>query len=186
MTPKVVYDTNLIVSAALKTESLPASLVALAISRHVRLFYSPAILEEYTDVLKRQSFASLPAGLRLSFRISPPLLSLSIFTATRTEWLHNIIIAVNMNIWMMKEYNEEFAYYMQQREAISKEIAAHHLSVEMGGDKVEASKAIKSAEAKREQLDNQARKLESFAPWFELVRLRQLLEEWGAGSWSGR
>lgn len=56
MTPRAVYDTNVIVSAALKAGSLPASLVALAIERQVRLFLSPAIWEEYTDVLKRPKF----------------------------------------------------------------------------------------------------------------------------------
>lgn len=53
MTLKVVYDTNVIVSAALKPGSIPASLVALALERQVRLFLSPAILEEYTEVLRR-------------------------------------------------------------------------------------------------------------------------------------
>lgn len=56
MTPEVVYDTNVVVSAVLKPGSLPASLVALAINRQVRLFLSPAILEEYTEVLKRPKF----------------------------------------------------------------------------------------------------------------------------------
>lgn len=56
MTPKVVYDTNVVVSAALKPGSLPASLVALAIQKQVRLFLSPAIVEEYTEVLKRPKF----------------------------------------------------------------------------------------------------------------------------------
>jgi putative PIN family toxin of toxin-antitoxin system len=60
MTPTTVYDTNVIVSAALTPEGIPASLVALAIARHVRLFYSPAILEEYTDVLKRPKFRLTP------------------------------------------------------------------------------------------------------------------------------
>ncbi len=51
-----VYDTNVIVSAALTAEGIPASLVALALSNQVRLFYSPAILEEYTEVLHRPKF----------------------------------------------------------------------------------------------------------------------------------
>jgi len=53
MTLRVVYDTNVIVSAALKPGSLPASLVSLAMTRRVRLFVSLAILEEYEAVLKR-------------------------------------------------------------------------------------------------------------------------------------
>ena len=56
MTPTAVYDTNVVVSAALKPGSIPASLVALVIARHVRLFLSQAILEEYTDVLHRPKF----------------------------------------------------------------------------------------------------------------------------------
>lgn len=56
MTRRVVYDTNVIVSAALKPGSLPASLVALAMAKTVRLFLSPAILEEYEAVLKRPKF----------------------------------------------------------------------------------------------------------------------------------
>lgn len=56
MTPSAVYDTNIVVSAALYADSLPASLVSLAIGGQVRLFLSPAILEEYTEVLKRPKF----------------------------------------------------------------------------------------------------------------------------------
>jgi putative PIN family toxin of toxin-antitoxin system len=54
--PSAVYDTNVIVSAALYVESLPASLVSLAIAGQVRLFLSPPILAEYTEVLKRPKF----------------------------------------------------------------------------------------------------------------------------------
>lgn len=56
MTLHAVYDTNVIVSAILKPGSLPASLVALAMQRAVRLFISQTILEEYKDVLKRPVF----------------------------------------------------------------------------------------------------------------------------------
>jgi len=41
----VVYDTNVVVSAALKSGSLPAVLVALAMARRVRLVLSRAILK---------------------------------------------------------------------------------------------------------------------------------------------
>jgi len=63
MTLKVVYDTNVVVSAALKPGSLPASLVALAMTKHVRLFLSPTILEEYTEVLKRPKFRLDPEAV---------------------------------------------------------------------------------------------------------------------------
>jgi hypothetical protein len=52
----VVYDTNVVVSAALKPGSLPAALVALAMARRVRLVLSRAILDEYTAVLTRPKF----------------------------------------------------------------------------------------------------------------------------------
>ena len=61
MTLKVVYDTNVIVSAALRSGGIPASLVALALAKQVRLFLSPEILDEYTEVLKRPKFG-LDAG----------------------------------------------------------------------------------------------------------------------------
>jgi putative PIN family toxin of toxin-antitoxin system len=63
MTLKAVYDTNVIVSAALKSGSIPASLVALAMAQQVRLFVSPAIWEEYTKVLKRPKFGFSPAAV---------------------------------------------------------------------------------------------------------------------------
>ena len=65
---KVVYDTNVVVSAALKPGSLPASLVALAIAKKVKLFLSPAILKEYTDVLKRPKFGLDPATVKAILR----------------------------------------------------------------------------------------------------------------------
>ena len=57
MTLTGVYDTNVIVSAILKPDSIPASLVGLAMEGSVRLILSPAILEEYREVLKRPKFA---------------------------------------------------------------------------------------------------------------------------------
>jgi len=63
-----VYDTNVIVSAALKPRSLPASLVALAMAKKVRLYLSPAILQEYTEVLKRPKFALNPATVKAFVR----------------------------------------------------------------------------------------------------------------------
>jgi predicted nucleic acid-binding protein len=56
MIPSAVYDTNVVVSAALYADSLPASLVSLAIAGGVRLFLSPPILAEYSEVLKRPKF----------------------------------------------------------------------------------------------------------------------------------
>ena len=53
---RVVYDTNVVVSAALKPGSIPAALVALAVEQRVQLCLSPAILAEYTAVLHRPKF----------------------------------------------------------------------------------------------------------------------------------
>jgi putative PIN family toxin of toxin-antitoxin system len=61
MTPTGVYDTKVIVSAILKPGSIPASLVGLAMEGSVRLILSPAILEEYREVLKRPKFAFDPS-----------------------------------------------------------------------------------------------------------------------------
>src|ERR1051325_10172527 len=61
---KVVYDTNILVSANLKPESLIASLVALAFAKQVRLFYSRPILDEYRDVLARPKFGFQPQTIR--------------------------------------------------------------------------------------------------------------------------
>jgi uncharacterized protein len=63
MTPTGVYDTNVIVSAILKPGSIPASLVALAMEGSVRLILSPAILEEYREVLKRPKFGFDPGAV---------------------------------------------------------------------------------------------------------------------------
>ena len=56
MKPQAVYDTNVIVSAILKPGSILASLVSLALQGTVQLFLSPALLAEYTEVLKRPVF----------------------------------------------------------------------------------------------------------------------------------
>jgi uncharacterized protein len=63
MTPTGVYDTNVIVSAILKPGSIPASLVGLAMEGSVRLILTPAILEEYREVLKRPKFGFDPSSV---------------------------------------------------------------------------------------------------------------------------
>ena len=57
MTPKAVYDTNIIISAALSPSGIPSSLLVLAFYRTVQLYISPVILEEYAEVLHRPKFA---------------------------------------------------------------------------------------------------------------------------------
>lgn len=53
---KVVYDTNIIVSAILKPGSLPDSLLSLALQDRVKLCISQAIFDEYFEVLHRPKF----------------------------------------------------------------------------------------------------------------------------------
>lgn len=56
MIHKVVYDTNVIVSAALKENSTPRALLDLALEQQVHLFLSPIIWEEYQAVSVRPKF----------------------------------------------------------------------------------------------------------------------------------
>ncbi len=53
---KAVYDTNIIVSAVLHKDRLPASLLSLALEDKVRLFVSKELLKEYEGILKRPKF----------------------------------------------------------------------------------------------------------------------------------
>jgi hypothetical protein len=53
---KVVFDTNVIISAALFEKSLPALLLSLGLEDKIRFFASPALLDEYEAVLKRPRF----------------------------------------------------------------------------------------------------------------------------------
>jgi uncharacterized protein len=53
---RVVYDTNVLVSAVLKPGSIPATLVSLALTQRVHLCLSQPILAEYTTVLHRPKF----------------------------------------------------------------------------------------------------------------------------------
>lgn len=57
---KVVYDTNIIVSAALRKDGLPALLLSLSLEGRVRLFISQPLLTEYQETLKRLRFSLNP------------------------------------------------------------------------------------------------------------------------------
>ena len=50
---RLVVDTNIVVSAALKPDGLQRTVLLLAITKPARLYVSPAILAEYRDVLSR-------------------------------------------------------------------------------------------------------------------------------------
>jgi putative PIN family toxin of toxin-antitoxin system len=53
---KVIFDTHVIVSAALFEKSLPALVLSLGLEEKVRFFVFPALLNEYETVLKRPRF----------------------------------------------------------------------------------------------------------------------------------
>ena len=60
---RLVIDTNILVSAALKPEGLQRTVLVLAMTRPARLYISQAILAEYQEVLARHEF-KIRRGLR--------------------------------------------------------------------------------------------------------------------------
>jgi len=60
---RLVIDTNVLVSAALKPESLQRTTFLLAITKPARLYVSAPILEEYANVLSRSELG-IRKGLR--------------------------------------------------------------------------------------------------------------------------
>lgn len=60
---RLVIDTNVLVSAALKSDSLQRTTLILAITRPARLYISKPILQEYAEVLSRPELA-IRNGLR--------------------------------------------------------------------------------------------------------------------------
>src|SRR5712692_3172106 len=50
---RLVLDTNIVVSAALKPDGLQRTVLLLAITKPARLYVSPPILSEYRNVLAR-------------------------------------------------------------------------------------------------------------------------------------
>jgi putative PIN family toxin of toxin-antitoxin system len=60
---RLVIDTNVVVSAALKPDGLQRTVVALALTKPARLYVSCSILGEYREVLSRPEF-QIRKGLR--------------------------------------------------------------------------------------------------------------------------
>ena len=60
---RLVVDTNIVVSAALKPDGLQRTVLLLAITQPARLYVTNAILNEYRDVLSRPEF-QIRKGLR--------------------------------------------------------------------------------------------------------------------------
>jgi putative PIN family toxin of toxin-antitoxin system len=63
---RLVLDTNIIVSAALKPDGLQRTVLLLAMTRPARLYVSTPILSEYRMVLSRREF-NIRKGLRQQF-----------------------------------------------------------------------------------------------------------------------
>jgi putative PIN family toxin of toxin-antitoxin system len=63
---RLVIDTNIVVSAALKPDSLPRTVILLALSKSMRWYVSDAILDEYALVLARPEL-KIRRGLRQQF-----------------------------------------------------------------------------------------------------------------------
>ncbi|MBI4596357.1 MAG: putative toxin-antitoxin system toxin component, PIN family [Candidatus Tectomicrobia bacterium] len=61
---KVVFDTNVIISAALTEEGLPALLLSLTLGGKVSPFISPALIKEYQMVLDRPRFKFDPEEVK--------------------------------------------------------------------------------------------------------------------------
>lgn len=60
---RLVVDTNIVISAALKPEGLQRTVLLLALTKPARLYVSAAIVEEYRTVLSRPEFR-IRKGLR--------------------------------------------------------------------------------------------------------------------------
>lgn len=63
---RLVIDTNILVSAALKPDGLQRTVLVLAITRPARLYVTHAVLAEYREVLARPEF-EIRRGLRQHF-----------------------------------------------------------------------------------------------------------------------
>jgi putative PIN family toxin of toxin-antitoxin system len=63
---RLVLDTNVVVSAALRPEGLQRTVLLLAMTRPARLYVTAPILTEYQQVLSRPRFR-LPKGQRQQF-----------------------------------------------------------------------------------------------------------------------
>ena len=60
---KIVVDTNVIVSALLRPQSLPAKILDLVLDGTIGIVYDNNILAEYIDVLNREKFREINKDL---------------------------------------------------------------------------------------------------------------------------
>jgi len=54
--PRIVLDTNIVISAVLKLDGLESRILRQAVNGELKLYLSPPILIEYAEVLQRQKF----------------------------------------------------------------------------------------------------------------------------------
>ena len=69
---RIVFDTNIVVSAMLSPSGTAADVLRLALHRHVQLCASEVILQEYEEVLRRPKFRRQPqvvSGLLKAIRV---------------------------------------------------------------------------------------------------------------------
>jgi putative PIN family toxin of toxin-antitoxin system len=83
--PRIVIDTNVVISAALKPTGLESQVIELLAYRAFQLFVSPDVLAEYRGVLSRPKFAHIPPE-RTSRLLS--LLAKEATTITPLQRLH--------------------------------------------------------------------------------------------------
>jgi len=57
---KIVFDTNVLVSALLNANGIPAGILALLLNGKLKLLYDNRIVFEYIDVLSRKEFGFNP------------------------------------------------------------------------------------------------------------------------------
>jgi len=76
---RVVLDTNIVVSAMLRTAGLPYSVLSLGLARRLRMCVSEPVLAEYEEVLRRPRFgitderiAEVMGGIRASSLLVQP------------------------------------------------------------------------------------------------------------------
>jgi len=60
---RVVIDTNVVVSGVLGDGGLPGSILDLAANKKIQMIVSPAIMEEYEEVLRRPRLKFAPARI---------------------------------------------------------------------------------------------------------------------------
>ena len=82
---RIVFDTNIVVSAMLSPSGTAADVLRLALNRHVQLCASEVILEEYEEVLRRPKFrrpleavSALMKAVRAVARLFEPTVTLTV------------------------------------------------------------------------------------------------------------